>query len=443
MQRPQTRYAECGDLNIAYQVFGDGPIDLLYAQGWLTHIEYAWESPDYARFLTRLGRFARVIFFDKRGTGMSDRDVGYPTLEQRAEDIKAVLDAVGSERAALFGVSEGGNMSCMFAALHPERVSALVLFGCFARRSWAPDYPWGDTGEGVEALIKSMREGWGTAYEDLTSGAPSAANDPAAMEWLATYIRYAASPRAAERITRLNREIDIRGLLPAIHCPTLVLHREGDRWVDVEEGKYLAQHIAGSEFRLLPGEDHIPWFGDQERLIGEIEEFLTGARGTATPDRALLTVMMTDIVNSTAEVGRLGDERWRAVLEQLDNAVGRRVAAYGGERIKHTGDGYLLAFSGPTRAIECAQDFARDVARLGLRLRTGIHTGECERRRNDLSGLAVHIAARIMAEAQPDSILTSRVVKDLAVGSGLTFEPQGTRELKGVDGEWQLFSVAA
>lgn len=443
MRRPETRYAQCGDLSIAYQVFGDGPIDLLYAQGWLTHIEYAWESPDYARFLSRLGRFARVIFFDKRGTGMSDRDVGFPTLEQRTEDIEAVLDAVGSERAALFGASEGGNMCCMFAAQHPERVSGLVLFGCFARGAWAPDYPWGDTDEAVDALIKSMRAGWGSAYQDLKDGAPSAVDDPAALEWLATYLRYAASPRAAERITRLNRQIDIRGILPAIHCPTLVLHREGDRWVSVDEGRYLAERIAGAEFRLLPGEDHIQCFGDQEGLVGEIEEFLTGARDLATADRALLTVLTTDIVNSTGELERMGDERWRAVLEQLDNLVGRRVAAHGGERIKHTGDGYLLAFSGPTRAIECAQTIAHDATRLGLRLRTGIHTGECQRRGSDLSGLAVHIAARIMAAAQPDSILTSGTVKDLVVGSGIVFEPRGARQLRGVDGEWQLFSVAA
>lgn len=443
MRRPETRYAQCGDLSIAYQVFGDGPIDLLYAQGWLTHIEYAWESPDYARFLSRLGRFARVIFFDKRGTGMSDRDVGFPTLEQRTEDIEAVLDAVGSERAALFGASEGGNMCCLFAAQHPERVSALVLFGCFARGSWAPDYPWGDTKEAEEALIKSMRADWGSAYEDLKDGAPSAADDRAALEWLATYLRYAASPRAAERITRLNRQIDIRSILPAIHCPTLVLHREGDRWVSVDEGRYLAERIAGAEFRRLPGEDHIQCFGDQEGLVGEIEEFLTGTRSVVAAGRALLTVLMTDIVDSTVELERMGDQRWQVVLEQLDDLVGRRLGAHGGERVKHTGDGYLLAFAGPTRAIECAQAISRDAARLGLRLRTGIHTGECERRGRDLSGLAVHIAARIMAAAQPDSILASGTVRDLAVGSGIAFEPRGARELKGVDGEWQLFSVAA
>ena len=351
-------------------------------------------SPEYARFLSKLGRFSRLIFFDKRGTGMSDRDVGFPTLDQRTEDIKAVLDAVGSEQAALFGVSEGGNMASLFAATYPERVSALVLYGCHARSKWAPDYPWGRTQEEIERYVKSLLDNWGQPF-DLSDAAPSVAGDPVVQSWFAAYLRFSASPRTAELITRLGYEIDIRAILPAIQVPTLVLHREGDRWVGVAEARYLAEHIPGAEFRLLRGDDHLPWYGDLDRLVGEIEEFLTGERTTANRGRALMTVLMTDIANSTVALSAMGDDPWRAVLEHLDINVSRRVAAFGGQKIKHTGDGYMLAFAGPTSAIECAQEMARDANALGLKLRTGIHTGECERRGDDLSGLAVHLAAEL------------------------------------------------
>ncbi len=442
MQRPETRYARCGDISIAYQIVGEGPIDLLYTQGWLSNIEYAWESPEYARFLTKLGRFSRLIFFDKRGTGMSDRVVGFPTLEQRAEDIKAVLDSADSEHAALFGVSEGGNMACLFAATHPERVRALVLYGCFARGGWAPDYPWGRTREGMDLRVKSLMDNWGGPF-DLSDGAPSVAGDFAAQNWFAAYLRYAASPQTAELIARLNFEIDIREILPAIQVPTVVLHREGDRWAAPEEGRYLAQRIPSAEFRLLPGEDHIPHYGDQDRLIGEIEEFLTGMRTHPKTGRSLVTVLMTDIVDSTKALSVMGDDRWRTVLEHFDDNVSRRVAAFGGQKIKHTGDGYMLAFPGPTSAIEFGVDMVRDAKALGLELRTGIHTGECERRNDDLHGLAVHLAARIMSEATPGSIFASRTVKDLAVGSGLKFSPVGFREMKGIPETWELYSLAS
>lgn len=416
-------------------------MDLLYAQGWLTNIEYAWASPEYARFLTNLSRFCRLIFFDKRGTGMSDRDVGVPTLEDRTEDIKAVLDAVGSQRASLLGVSEGGNMVSLFAATHPERVDALVLYGCFARREWAPDYPWGETRESFETHIASLLENWGKPFK-LDNGAPSVAGDPAVQEWFAAYLRFSASPRAAERLTRLNFEIDIREILPVIQVPTLVLHREGDRWTQVDEARYLADRIPGAEFRVLPGEDHIPQYGDQEGLIGEIQEFLTGTRTQASGERALLTVLMMDIVSSTEALSAMGDVRWRAVLEQLDQFLAHRIAAYGGEFVKQTGDGYTLAFTGPTRAIECARALIDEARRLGLQLRTGIHTGECERRAQDLHGMAVHLAARIMSEAEPGSILTSSTVKDLTVGSDLRFTPIGERTMKGVPETWQLYEVS-
>jgi pimeloyl-ACP methyl ester carboxylesterase len=442
MQRPETRYARCGDIAVAYQVVGDGPIDLLYAQGWLSNIEYAWESPECARFLSKLGRFSRLIFFDKRGTGMSDREVGFPTLEQRTEDIKAVLDAVGSEQAALFGVSEGGNMASLFAATYPERLSGLVLYGCHARSKWAPDYPWGRTQEEIERYVKSLLDNWGRPF-DLSAGAPSVADDPGIQSWFAAYLRYSAGPHSAELITRLNFEIDIRAILPAIQLPTLVLYREGDRWAAVDEGRYLAERIPHAEFRLLPGRDHIPWYGDQDRLIGEIEEFLTGTRTTAKAGRALMTVLMTDIVDSTKTLSAMGDDRWRTVLDHFDINVSRRVAAFGGQKIKHTGVGYMLAFTGPTSAIECAQEMARDAKALGLELRTGIHTGECERRDDDLSGLAVHLAARIMAESTAGSILTSRTVKDLAVGSGMSFTFVGRREMKGIPESWDIYALAS
>jgi len=440
MQRPETHYARCGGITIAYQVIGDGPIDLLYAQGWLGNIEYAWESPDYARFLTRLSRSCRLILFDKRGTGMSDRDVAFPTLEQRTEDIKGVLDAAGSRQAALFGISEGGNMASLFAATYPERVSALILCGCFARNAWAPDYPWGQTREDHEKSVARLLENWGRPF-NLHEAAPSVAQDEQVRSWFAAYLRFSASPGAAERIARLNFEIDIRAILPAIQAPTLVLHREGDRWATADEARLLAERIPHAKLRLLPGDDHIPWYGDQDQLIGEIEEFLTGKRSTAATGRALVTVVMTDIVDSTAALSAMGDDRWRGVLEHLDGTVGRRVAAFGGQKIKHTGDGYLIAFNGPTPAIECAQALQQDAKALGLALRTGIHTGECERRGDDLSGVAVHLAARIMAEAQAGEICVSRTVKDLSVGSGFGFTHAGQRDLKGIPESWDVYEV--
>lgn len=440
MQRPETRYARCGEIAIAYQVIGDGPIDLLYAQGWLGNVEYAWESPEYARFLTRLSRSSRLILFDKRGTGMSDRDVSFPTLEQRSEDIKAVLDAAGSKHAALFGISEGGTMASLFAATYPERVSALVLCGCFARNAWAPDYPWGQTAEHLERSIASLIENWGRPF-NLAEAAPSVAGDERVREWFAAFLRFSASPSAAARIARLNFDIDIREILPAIQAPTLVLHREGDQWASVEEAQLLASRIPHATLRLLPGGDHIPWYGDQDQLIGEIEEFLTGKRASANTGRALATVLMTDIVGSTAALSAMGDQRWKNLLEHFDGQVSRHVAAFGGEKIKHTGDGYVLAFTGPTPAIECARTLMRDARSAGLELRTGIHTGECERRGGDLSGFALHLAARIMGEARPGTIFVSRTVKDLAAGSGLAFSTAGRRTLKGITEDWDLYEV--
>lgn len=442
MQRPKTHYAKAGEIHIAYQVFGDGPIDLLWCQGWATHVEYAWEGPDYARFLTKLSQFARVIFFDKRGVGMSDRDVGYPTLEERSQDINAVLDAVGSEKVAVFGVSEGGAISTAFTATYPERVSHLVLNGSRPCYKWHPDYPLGLKPDALKAEIDKFSDTTTeTGEKTIVDGAPSIADDPAAIEWLDTYFRYAASPRALNKLAVMNYDIDYRGVLSSIKVPTLIIHREGDRWCNTEHARYLAEHIPSSKLRIMPGEDHIIWYGDQDGLIGEIQSFLTGETTSRTVDRALKTVAFVDIVGSTEKLARMGDDRWRSVLEQLDHFVSRRLKSFGGKQIKHTGDGYLLSFQGPTSAIECLSALRGDTARLGMQSRVGLHTGECEIRGEDLTGLAVNIAARIMEEAQPDQIIASQTVKDLSLGADLLFEPLSARKLRGVPGEWPLFAL--
>lgn len=437
---PRTLYTKCGDLSIAYQVVGDGPIDLLFAHGWVSHLEYAWENPDCARFFRRLASFSRLIRFDRRGMGLSDRDVGPSTLEERVDDIRAVMDAAGSERAALFGMSEGGYMSVMFAASHPERTTALVLCGAYARESWAPDYPWGRGPEYHDAWNAALEEQWGGPYA-LDQAAPSMAQDQAARLWFGAYLRYSASLGAARAISDLNFEVDIRRILPDVLSPTLVLHRRGDRWYSVAEAQYLADHIPGARLVIMPGDDHLPWWGDQEQLVGEVQEFLTGARTALPTERVLLTVLVTDIVGSTELAAALGDLRWKDLLQSHDTLVRTETKNFGGQEIKTTGDGFILAFSGPTRAIQCARAVVRALSRLGLKVRAGLHTGECERRENDLSGLAVHIASRISNNALPNSILVSSTVKDLVAGSGTTFTDGGMHTLKGVPGTWPLFAV--
>jgi pimeloyl-ACP methyl ester carboxylesterase len=419
---------------------GEGPIDLVIAHGWVSHLEYAWENPDCARFFRRLASFSRLIRFDRRGMGLSDRDVGPSTLEERVDDIRAVMDAAGSKRAALFGVSEGGHMSVMFAATHPERTAGLVLCGCFAKETWAPDYPWGRTLKAKETWVAAMEESWGGPF-DLEDAAPSVANDEAARSWFGAYLRYAASPSAARASSELNFHIDVRDVLPSVRVPTLVLHRSGDRWYALAEGQYLADHIPGARLVVLPGEDHMPWWGDQDRLIGEVQEFLTGTRDSPPTERVLLTVLVTDIVGSSEKAAAMGDLKWKDLLQTHDATVRREVKNFGGQEINTTGDGFVLAFTGPTRAIQCAFAIRQGLERLGLAVRAGLHTGECERRGSDLSGLAVHIAARISNEASRDSILVSSTVKDLVVGSGLRFVDHGTHALKGIPGQWCLFAV--
>src|SRR5688572_9231916 len=351
---PRTQYAKSGKVSIAYQVTGDGPIDVIFAPGWVSNVEYAWESPDYARFITHMSSFSRFIRFDKRGTGLSDRDGPPPTLDQRVDDIRAVLDAVGSKRAALLGMSEGGNMSIMFAATHPERTTALVLFGSSARARWAPDYPWGATQEQRDASNDVVQKAWGGPVE-LDEVAPSVARDEAARSWFGGYLRHSASPSSVRALSDLNFQLDMRPILPSISVPTLILNRKDDRWFSVPEAEYLAKHIRGAKLVVLPGDDHIIWWGDQERVVGEIQEFLTGTRESALTERVLLTVLVTDIVGSTEKVSELGDQRWKDILQLHDVVVRRELRNFDGQEINTTGDGFVLAFTGPTRAIQCTR----------------------------------------------------------------------------------------
>jgi pimeloyl-ACP methyl ester carboxylesterase len=438
--RPETQFAFIGDISIAYQVVGEGSFDLVYAPGWLSNVEYAWESPHYTDFMSKLGRFCRVLIFDKRGTGLSERDVGFPTLEQRAEDITAVLDAVGSDAAALFGLSEGGNMAAMFAATYPERTRALVLSGTAARGSWAADYPWRATPESLNQEIDYVRRNWGQPF-NLEEAAPSMAGDDAAKAWFGAFLRQSASPKTAELITRLHAEIDIRAVLPTISCPTLIINRENDAWGPAEEARFVAGLIPNAALKIVPGADHLPWYGDQDRLLGEIEAFLTGKQERRPSERVLLTVLMTDIVGSTERAAALGDSRWRALLDRHDEAVRRRVSAFGGQIVNTTGDGFITAFTGPTRAVQCAEALRLDLAPLGLEVRAGVHSGECERRGGDIGGLAVHIAARILELAAPGQVLVSSTVKDLTVGADLLLTPATRESLRGVPGDWQLYAA--
>ncbi len=440
--RQRTKYAKSGDINIAYQVIGEGPLDLVYVPGWISHLEYAWESPDYARFFRRLSSFCRLILFDKRGTGLSDREVGFPTLDERMDDVRAVMDAVGCERAAIFGMSEGGNMSTLFAATYPERATALILFGCFAKRSWSEDYPWAPTREERQEWLDTFERDWGGLI-NLEAMAPSVAHDDGVREWLSTYMRFSASPRTALTLGRLNSDIDIRDVLPTVRVPTLILHRRGDRHVKVEEGRYLAEHIPNAVFVELPGDDHLVWVGDQDAVVDEVEEFLTGIRRGPDPDRVLLTLLFTDIVESTAAAARLGDRGWHELLDRHHAVVRRQLALFRGREVKTIGDGFLAAFDGPGRAVQCASAIRNEVRALGLEIHAGLHTGECEQRDDDLSGIAVHLASRIVDEAGSGEILVSSTVKDLVVGSGLDFDERGETSFKGIPGGWRLFALRA
>jgi len=441
---PTTRYARSGDVNIAYQVVGEGPFDLVYVPGWVSHLDLMWEEPSYARFLERLASFSRLILFDKRGTGLSD-PVAFsdlPTLEQRMDDVRAVMDAVGSERAALLGHSEGGNMSVLFAATYPERTATLILVGCYAKRIRSEDYPWAPDLEARRREIEETERAWADP-DQVAALAPSRAGDRPFVEWLTRYFRASASPKAAAALLHMNSMIDVREVLPAIRVPTLLLYRTDDADVDVEEGRYIAARIPASRFVELPGTDHLMWTGDADAILDEIESFLTGARRGPEPDRVLTTVLFTDIVGSTERAASLGDREWRGLLERHHAAVRRELDRWRGREIDTAGDGFLATFDGPARAVRCAAAIVETVGPLGIRVRAGVHTGEVELAGPQVRGIAVHIGARVAALAAPGEVLVTRTVVDLVAGSGLAFDDRGERELKGVPGRWQVYAAEA
>ncbi|HKW58537.1 MAG TPA: adenylate/guanylate cyclase domain-containing protein [Candidatus Dormibacteraeota bacterium] len=439
---PTTRYARSGEVNIAYQVVGSGPNDLVFVPGWVSQVEAVWEEPTHEAFLRRLASFSRLILFDKRGTGLSDRVSvdRLPTLEDRMDDVRAVMDAAGSQSAALFGVSEGGVMCALFAATYPERTKALVLYGSYPRRLRAPDYPWGPTEEERADYIADAERQWGGPAQ-LDILAPSAKDDERLKDWFSRYLRASASPGAATALLRMNSLLDIRPILPTIRVPTLILHRTGDLDIDVNGSRYMAQQIPGARYVELPGSDHLWFVGDSDAILDEVEEFLTGVRHRSSFDRVLATVMFTDIAGSTEIAATIGDTRWRALLETHAASVRRSLQLHHGQEIDNAGDGFLARFDGPARAIRCALAIVADASRLDLGVRAGIHTGECEEAGGKLRGIAVHIAARVMAAAQPGEVMVSSTVHDLVAGSGLTFTDAGLHRLKGVPGEWQVFKV--
>jgi class 3 adenylate cyclase len=438
--QPETRYTKSGDVNIAHQVVGEGPLDLVYVPGWISNIELMWEEPGHARLLSRLASFSRLILFDKRGTGLSDPVPvdRLPTLEERMDDVRAVMDAAGSERAALFGSSEGGLMSVLFAATYPERTHALVALAIYAKRLRSADYPWAPTPEARAAEIELIERTWGGEM-DISDLAPSA--DEAFKRRAVSYLRRSASPGAAVALLRMNSQIDVRDVLPTIRVPTLVLQRVGDRDVKVEEGRWIAGQIPGAKYVELPGDEHLIWAGDVDAVVDEVEEFLTGSRPVQEPDRVLATVLFTDIVGSTRRAHELGDRRWRELLEQHHVVVRRALERFQGREVDTAGDGFLATFDGPARAIRCAREIADGLRDVGLEVRAGLHTGECELLGEKVTGVAVHTGARVASLAQPGEVLVSSTVKDLVAGSGIEFEERGVHELKGIPGEWRLYAV--
>jgi class 3 adenylate cyclase/alpha-beta hydrolase superfamily lysophospholipase len=432
---PETHYALSGEVNIAYQVMGDGPVDLVLVPGLISHVEFLHELPDYTAALRRLSRFARVVTFDKRGQGLSDRMSGAPSLEQRMDDVRAVMDSIGSARAILIGFSEGAAMSVLFAATYPERVSHLVLVGAWVRAS-VPDDVWR---ERLERVVKA----WGTG-QVLKPVFKSQATNADAVAQLAKLERFSSSPGALRTYLTLNRQVDVSSILPLLRIPTLVLHCRTDAQVDVAIGREIAKQIPGARYIEYPDGDHAFWTGDVESLLLDVEEFVTGRRDSASPDleRVLATVLFTDIVDSTQCAAQMGDENWRKLLDQHDRVAGQMVENHRGKLVKSTGDGILATFDGPGRAVRCALSFGAAARQLGLPLRAGLHTGEIEVRGRDIGGITVHAAARVMAQSGSNEVLVSRVVTDLVAGADLKFSERGSFELKGLPGRWDLFAAS-
>jgi class 3 adenylate cyclase/pimeloyl-ACP methyl ester carboxylesterase len=441
---PTTRYADSEDASIAYHVAGDGPLDILFLTGWVTQLEQLWEAPANRRFLERLATFGRLIIFDSRGTGLSERVLATYTVEQQTRDALAVLDAAGSERAALFTYALGGLVGAQLAAEHPDRIGALVMYASIARTAWAPDYHWAMSSEEREALSERNLATWGEANsEAMAAWAPSMASDPALVTWFARMQRLAASPGEARGIARAMVDVDVRHVLPRIRVPTLVMHRPNELVWDVRHSRYLAANIHGARYVELEGIDSFPFLGDSDAIVEEIEEFLTGVRTGRELKRALLTVMFTDIVDATAHAARLGDKRWRDLLAEHDRHVRHELARFGGREVKTVGDGFLATFDGaPSPALRCALAITVAARGLGVEVRVGMHTGECELIGEDVGGMAVHIASRVGALSGPGEVLVSGTVYGTVVGGPFTFEERGLHELKGVPGRWPLFALA-
>jgi class 3 adenylate cyclase len=434
--QPETRYTKSGDVHIAYQVFGEGTVNVVLAPPFVSNIENYWESPDLVRWLLHFGTFARVAMFDKRGTGVSDRVAEVAGLDQRMDDLRAVMDAAGMEKAALLGISEGGSLAALFAATHPERCGALILYGSFARfSSWFPT-------EGAFAqFLGYIDQAWGTGGT-AAFFAHSRTNDPACVRWFGRFERLGASPSAAAAYMRMNSQIDISDIVSTIRVPTLVIHRTDDKAINVEGGRFLAEHIPGARYIELPGVDHAPMVGDNaDEIVDAIQEFLTGSRAPVLVDRVLATVLFTDIVGSTEKAVALGDRRWHDVLDNHHATIRRNLSRFRGHEIKTTGDGILATFDGPARGVRCACAITDEIRPLGIEVRAGLHTGECEVMGDDVGGIAVHIGARVAALAGAGEVLVSSTVKDLVAGSGLRFGDRGSQSLKGVPGEWHIYAV--
>jgi pimeloyl-ACP methyl ester carboxylesterase/DNA-binding winged helix-turn-helix (wHTH) protein len=436
----ETQYAKSGGVHIAYRVVGSSGPDLVFVPGWVSHLESAWEEPHFARFLKRLASFSRLILIDRRGTGLSDRVADVPSLEVRMDDVRAVMDAVGSEQAALFGISEGGPMCTMFAATYPARTLALVLCGTTACMMRTADYPLGFPPDAFEEFERRVGLEWGTGIT-VDYLAPSLAENAVFRRNWARIERNSASPSGIQNLLRMLYETDVRDVLPTVHVPTLVVQRTGDLAMRVDGARYMAERIPGARYVELPGDDHFPWVGDADGLLDEVEEFLTGERATRDVDRVLTTILFTDIVGSTARAAEMGDQRWRDLLTGHNAVTRRELGRFRGREVKAVGDGFLATFDGPARAIRCAAAIRDAVRTLGLEIRAGLHTGECETVGNDLGGIAVHIGARVAASAQAGEVLVSGTVKDLVAGSGLRFADRGAHQLRGIPGEWRLFAV--
>lgn len=440
--KPETHYVQNGDVNIAYQTIGEGDLDIVFVMGWISHVEYFWEEPSFARFLNRLASFSRLILFDKRGTGLSDRVpvTELPTLEQRMEDVHAVMDAVGSRRAALIGVSEGGPMCSLFAATYPERTLALIMIGTYGKRTRAEDYPWAPTVEQREKFFDLIQRDWGKPI-GLEERAPTKAHDPEFRRWWATYLRMGASPSAAIALTRMNAEIDVRAVLPSVCVPSLVIHRSGDLCLKVEEGRAVASQIPGCKYVELDGVDHLPFVGDQDEILDEIEEFLTGERRATECVSVLATVMRIHIVKAHEQTVEFDQAAWNSLLERTRIYLRHELKIFKGREVSLDEDGLLATFDGPARAIRCAGQMTAAARRLGLQTRAGLHTGECDVVGGRVGGIAVKICERVAAEAIRGEVLVSHTVKDLVAGSGLIFEEHGTRSFPSLPGEWRLFLV--